>query len=126
MTESSESSSRTSKKVPPVYRIVSRSRCYECDACLEPGSIVLLRRAQDEKEVLCVACAHLDNLEFLPGNNAKATQLAKKNSARTFVVMQWSALWKCYERQGLLVEASALDLAESALGIKLPRQSLTG
>lgn len=106
------------RQAPPVYLLTRASRCYNCDAKLEPKSIVQLKQGEDEREVLCRKCAGLDALEFLRSGNTKVTQLAKKYSGRTFVVMQWSELWKCYERQGLLLESQAIDRAENELSVK--------
>ncbi|MBA3994313.1 MAG: hypothetical protein C0469_12365 [Cyanobacteria bacterium DS2.3.42] len=112
-----EPSKKTSKE-PPVYALVRVSRCYNCDARLEPGSIVKFEPGKDEREVRCRNCAKLTELEFLKSGNAKVTQLAKKYSQRTVVVMQWSELWKTYERIGLLVESAAIDQVEKELKIK--------
>lgn len=107
-----------SRKAPAVYLLTRASRCYNCDSKLEAKSIVQLKQSEDEREVLCRKCAGLDSLEFLGSGNTKITQLAKKYSTKTYVVMQWSELWKCYERQGLLLESPAIDKAETELGLK--------
>lgn len=99
-----------------VYSIVRASRCHNCDRKLEPTAIVKLISKEEDREVLCDKCSGFETLEFLPGGNAKITQLAKKASSRFFVVLKWSELWKTYERQGLLVESSAIDEAESVAG----------
>lgn len=105
-------------KEPAVYSLVRASRCYNCDSKQEPGSIVRFEPGQDEKEVRCRKCAQLDALEFLKSGNAKVTQMAKKYSQRVIVVMQWSELWKTYERIGLLVESAAIDRIEKELKIQ--------
>jgi hypothetical protein len=113
-------------KEPPVYALIRISRCYNCDAKLEAGSIVRFEPGKDEREVRCRSCAKLTELEFLKSGNAKVTQLAKKYSQRTVVVMQWSELWKTYERIGLLVESSAIDQVEKELKIQFEnRESQT-
>lgn len=104
------------KKLQPVYWLSRASRCYNCDTRLERGAIVKLVQGDDEREVLCKTCAGLQTLEFLPSGNAKLTQLVQKHSTQSFVVMQWSELWKCYERKGLLVEAEALAKARGESG----------
>lgn len=105
-------------KEPAVYSLVRASRCFSCDTKQEPGMIVKLEPGQDEREVRCRKCAQLDQLEFLKSGNAKVTQMAKKYSQRVIVVMQWSELWKTYERVGLLVEPAAIDRIEQELKIK--------
>jgi hypothetical protein len=65
-----------------------------------------------EKGALCLACADLDHLEFLPSGDAALTRRAKKYSGLHAVVLKWSRARKRYERQGLLVEEDALQQAE--------------
>ncbi len=105
-------------KEPPVYSLIRASRCFNCDGKQEPGSIVKFAPGKDEREVHCRKCSKLDDMEFLKSGNAKVTQLAKKYSQRVIVVMQWSELWKTYERIGLLVESAAIDRIETDLKIK--------
>lgn len=112
-----EKAKKTAKE-PPVYSLIRASRCYNCDSKQEPGSIVKFAPGTDEREVRCRKCAQLDQLEFLKSGNAKVTQLAKKYSQRVIVVMQWSELWKTYERIGLLVETEAIDRIEKELKIQ--------
>jgi hypothetical protein len=83
--------------------------------CAECGE-VLGRRAWitlvEDKGALCLACADLDHLIFLPAGDAALTRRARKHSTLAAVVLQWSRARKRYERQGLLVEAAALEQAE--------------
>jgi hypothetical protein len=113
-------------KEPPVYSLIRVSRCYNCDARLEPGSVVKFEPGKDEREVRCRNCAKLTELEFLKSGNAKITQLAKKYSERVIVVMQWSELWKTYERIGLLVESAAIDRIEKELKIQFENRESKG
>lgn len=99
------------EKDPVVYQLNKASRCYNCDARLEKNALACLQEGKDETEVLCGKCADLDGLEVLPGGNAKVTRLAKKYSKARYVVLKWSELWKCYERQGLLLEPEAIKKA---------------
>ncbi|HNB23669.1 MAG TPA: hypothetical protein PKZ32_14695 [Candidatus Melainabacteria bacterium] len=112
-----EKSQKTAKEAP-VYALVRASRCYNCDSKQEPGSIVKFEPGKDEREIRCRKCATLDQLEFLKSGNAKVTQMAKKYSQRVVVVMQWSELWKTYERIGLLVQPQAIDRIEKELKIR--------
>ncbi|MBX9951279.1 MAG: hypothetical protein K2Y39_19075 [Candidatus Obscuribacterales bacterium] len=105
-------------KETPVYSLVRASRCYNCDAKQEPGSIVKFEPGKDEREIRCRKCASLEEMEFLRSGNAKVTQMAKKYSQRVVLVMQWSELWKTYERIGLLVESQAIDRIEKELKIR--------
>jgi len=54
----------------------------------------------------------MDHLVFLPSGNATLTRRARKYSVLSAVVLKWSRARKRYERQGLLVEAEALEQAE--------------
>ena len=49
---------------------------------------------------------------FSPSGNTALTRRARKHSILTAVVLKWSRARKRYERQGLLVEARALQTAE--------------
>jgi hypothetical protein len=61
---------------------------------------------------LCLPCARLDDLEYLPSGDAALTRRAAKYSERTAVVVRFSRSRGRYERQGILVENSALEKAE--------------
>jgi hypothetical protein len=65
-----------------------------------------------EKGALCLACADLDHLVFLPSGDAALTRRARKHSTLSAVVLKWSRTRKRYERQGLLVEEQGLEKAE--------------
>ena len=83
-----------------------------CDECGEE----LGRRAwitlAGEKGCLCLSCADLDHLIFLPAGDAALTRRSRKHSTLCAVVLRWARARKRYERQGLLVETEALDQAE--------------
>ena len=51
-------------------------------------------------------------LVFLPSGNTALTRRARKASTLSAVVVRWSRARKRYERQGVLVEHPALELAE--------------
>lgn len=83
-----------------------------CDECREDlGRRAWITLTQD-KGALCLACADLDHLVFLPSGNAALTRRARKHSTLAAVVLKWSRARKRYERQGLLVEEQALEEAE--------------
>ena len=85
------------------------SRCDECGEDLGRGAWITLIQ---DKGAVCLTCADLDHLVFLPSGDAALTRRARKHSTLTAMVLKWSRARKRYERQGLLVEASALELAE--------------
>jgi hypothetical protein len=85
------------------------SVCGECGENLGQHAWITLA---GEKGALCLACADLDHLLFLPAGDAALTRRARKHSRLAAVVLEWSRTRKQYERQGLLVEAGALEKAE--------------
>ena len=93
-------------------KVFISSRESSCDECGEElGSKAWITLAGD-KGALCLSCADLDHLLFLPSGNVALTRRARKHSALSAVVLKWSRARKRYERQGLLVEAQALEKAE--------------
>jgi hypothetical protein len=66
----------------------------------------------DDAGPLCMACADLDHLAFLPAGDTALTRRATKASGLSAVVVRWSRSRKRYERQGVLVEEHALAVAE--------------
>ena len=83
--------------------------CGECGEALGRHAWITLDR---ERGALCLACADLDHLVFLPAGDAALTRRAKKRSTLSAVVLEWSRARERYERQGLLVEEAALARAE--------------
>lgn len=92
-----------------VFITTRESSCDECGEDLGRRAWITLTR---DKGALCLACADLDHLVFLPAGDAALTRRARKHSTLVAVVLKWSRARKRYERQGLLVEAQALDQAE--------------
>jgi hypothetical protein len=93
-------------------KVFISSRDSTCDECGEQlGRHAWITLAQ-EKGALCLACADLEHLIFLPAGDAALTRRARKHSTLSAVVLKWSRARKRYERQGLLVESEALTRAE--------------
>src|SRR5215470_2971111 len=93
-------------------KVFISSRESTCDECKEHlGSKAWITLA-GEKGALCLACADLDHLVFLPSGEMALTRRARKHSTLAAVVLKWSRARKRYERQGLLVEEQALQQAE--------------
>ncbi|MBI2486258.1 MAG: DUF2293 domain-containing protein [Deltaproteobacteria bacterium] len=92
-----------------VFISTRESTCDECGENLGPKAWITLTR---DKGALCLACADLDHLIFLPPGDAALTRRARKHSTLAAVVLKWSRTRKRYERQGLLVETRALERAE--------------
>jgi hypothetical protein len=92
-----------------VFITTGESSCTECGEDLGRHAWITLAR---DKGALCLACADLDHLIFLPAGDAALTRRARKYSTLAAVVLRWSRARKRYERQGLLVESEALEKAE--------------
>ena len=86
------------------------STCDECHEDLGRKAWIFLA---GDRGALCLSCADLDHLAFLPSGDAALTRRAKKHSRLHAVVLKWSRTRKRYERQGLLVEEEALAQAEA-------------
>ena len=85
------------------------STCSECGQELGSGVFISLDKVRN---ALCLICAGLDHLIYLPAGNTALTVRARKHSRLNAVVLKWSKKRKRNERQGLLVEEVALNLAE--------------
>src|SRR5215469_18586120 len=88
--------------------VIQPVRDFVCADCGGGGELL---RMQDAGP-LCMVCADLDHLVFLPSGDAALTRRATKASTLSAVVVRRSRSRKRYERQGTLVEESALELAE--------------
>lgn len=96
-----------------VYELTSpASQCSQCQAEILKGSLLFLKQNQP----LCLACADLDQLVFLPSGDAALTRRARKYSSLSAVVVRFSRARKHYERQGTLVTPDALAQAERECG----------
>jgi hypothetical protein len=88
--------------------VIQPIRDWACAEC--GGSDGLLR--MDDAGPLCLTCADLNHLVFLPAGDTALTRRATKASSLSAVVVRWSRSRKRYERQGVLVEDQALTAAE--------------
>lgn len=93
---------------PPDLVVVQPIRDWACAECHGTGDLL----SMDDKGPLCLACADLDHLVFLPAGDAALTRRAKKASGLSAVVVRWSRTRKRYERQGLLLQEAAIEQAE--------------
>ena len=85
-----------------------------CDACtieMTRGEFIALDR---EHGIRCIKCARLDGLAFLLAGDAALTRRALALSARSAVVLKFSPARRRKERQGVLVEETAIEQAELA------------
>jgi hypothetical protein len=88
--------------------VIEPIKDWACAECTGTGRFLRM----DDAGPLCLACADLDHLVFLPAGEAALTRRATKASSLSAVVVRWSRTRKRYERQGVLVEEEALALAE--------------
>jgi len=93
---------------PPDLVVVQPVKDWTCAECGGTGDLLIM----DDRGPLCLTCADLDHLVFLPAGDAALTRRSKKASGLSAVVVRWSRARKRYERRGLLVEEPALDQAE--------------
>jgi hypothetical protein len=92
-----------------VFISTRNSACSECRQELGRSAWITL---DANRNALCLNCADLNHLVFLPSGDAALTRRSRKYSGLSAVVVKWSRARKRYERQGLLVENDALERAE--------------
>ena len=98
--------------LPPPRRpqkiiVVSPHKEWTCASCGDTGDLLRM----DKAGPLCLDCADLGHLEFLPSGDAALTRRATKASGLSAVVVRWSRRRNRYERQGILAEAAAIEQA---------------
>src|SRR6516225_5438184 len=92
-----------------VFDILRESKCADCGKELLGGDFLFV----EGERPLCLICADLDHLVYLPRGDTALTRRAKKHSALSAVVVRFSRARSRYERQGVLVEELALERAEA-------------
>jgi hypothetical protein len=95
---------------PPDLVVVAALKDWECTECGGTGDLLFM----EGDGPLCLDCADLGELVFLPSGNTALTRRAKKESELAAVVVRFSRSRRRYERQGLLVQEGALARAEAA------------
>jgi hypothetical protein len=98
---------------PDEIKVFITNRESKCDDCGENLGRQAWITLQREKGALCLTCADLDHLTFLPTGDTALTRRARKHSLLSAVVLKFSRARRRYERQGLLVEDVALEQAEA-------------
>jgi hypothetical protein len=93
-----------------VFELISRgeSKCDECGRELFKGNFL----RKEGPRGLCIDCADLGHLTFVPRGDACITRRASKYSPLRAIVLRFSRARKRYERQGILVAEEALARAE--------------
>jgi hypothetical protein len=91
-----------------VFDLLKPSQCAECFRELLQGDFLFM----ENRLPLCLNCADLDHLVYLPRGDTALTRRARKHSSLSAVVVHFSRARRRYERQGVLVEEEALARAE--------------
>ncbi len=97
-------------------KVGDEGNCSECGAELRAGDFLLREKGQP----LCVTCADLDQLVFLPAGDTALSRRSRKHSQLAAVVVRFSRARNRYERQGLLVTEAALRQAEAECAADAP------
>jgi len=92
----------------PNLVVVSPVKKWTCASCRGTGDFLRM----EDGGPLCLDCADLGHLVFLPSGDAALTRRAKRISGLSAVVVRWSRARNRYERQGILAEADAIERAE--------------
>jgi hypothetical protein len=92
---------------PRGITVMAAQNAWECARCGGAGDLLL----KDKVGGVCLDCADLGHLEFLPSYDAALTRRARKASRLCAVVVCWSTRRYGYERQGILAEPAAIEQA---------------
>lgn len=76
-------------------KVSEEGNCTECDTELHKGSFLFMEKGKP----LCLQCADLDTLVYLPAGDAALSRRARKYSSLSAVVVRFSRARKRYERQ---------------------------
>jgi hypothetical protein len=96
-----------------VYVIAEKegATCAECGLGMPQGEWMF----QEEGQPLCLSCADLDHLEFLPSGNATLSRRTKKFSGLSAIVMEFNRRRKRYQRLGLLATREGIEQARESM-----------
>jgi hypothetical protein len=100
-------------------KVSEEGNCSDCGVELSQGAFLLMEKGQP----LCLTCADLDHLVFLPAGDMAMSRRARKHSALSAVVVRFSRARKRYERKGLLVTEAALVRAEQECAADAPQRA---
>ncbi len=104
-----------------VFEMVSEAgKCSECGIELLQGDYLF----KENNRLLCLVCADLDHLVFLPAGDTALTRRARKLSPLAAVVVRFNRSRKRYERQGLLVTKAAIARAQDQCAADAPERAV--
>jgi hypothetical protein len=90
--------------------VISALRAWTCSVCgLERDGWLIM----EDSGPVCMECADMAHLVFVPSGDAALTRRARSNSRLSAVVVRFSRARRRYERQGILAEEEALERAEA-------------
>ncbi len=92
----------------PDLVVISPLKDWTCATCDGGDGFLVM----EDPGPICLTCADMDHLVYLPAGDAALTRRAKKASGLAAVVVRFSRTRRRYERQGILVEEAALEQAE--------------
>jgi hypothetical protein len=101
-------------RAPDLVVIQPLNSEWTCHRCGATGNFLMM----ENPGPACLGCVGLADLEFLPAGDALLSRRVKAKSARCAVVVRFSRSRRRYERQGLLVEPSALANARQELEVQ--------
>src|SRR5215470_2842544 len=93
---------------PPDRVAIAPLNEWTCSQCGGTGTFLVMEDAGP----VCLTCADMDHLVFLPAGDGTLSRRAKRASRLSLVAVGFSRARKRYERQGILVEEAALEGAE--------------
>lgn len=96
-------------RLPDLVVISPLNEDWTCIDCSGSGDLLMMEDAGP----VCMACADMDHLVFLGAGDAALTRRAKAASSLSAVVVRFNRARKRYQRQGVMVEESALEQAET-------------
>ena len=100
---------RARQSRPPDLVVIQASKDWTCPRCgHDDGEFLLM----EDSAPVCMVCAEMDHLLYLPAGDATLSRRAKQASQLSAVVVRFSRARKRYERRGILVEEAALHRAE--------------
>ncbi|SDC46622.1 DUF2293 domain-containing protein [Actinokineospora iranica] len=92
----------------PDLAVILPDKQWFCAQCGDTGDFHFL----EDGAPLCLDCADLGHLVYLPSGNAALTRRAHKASGLAAIVVRWNKSRKRFDRRGLLVDREALEAAE--------------
>lgn len=100
---------RGDEEQPSELLVISPLKDWTCTDCGGSGGFLKMEAAGP----VCMECADMGHLVFLPRGDAALTRRARRHSRLSAVVVRFSQARRRYERQGVLIEEPALARAEA-------------